>query len=105
MLHKNKKMIAAALGVASIVLCASVQTVLAARTDARTVEADTLPEALETVVTARTVPALIAESVGYDSVTFTWEATDQALYYELQQSVDKKEYSTVAVLSPEQELR
>ena len=105
MLYKNKKMIAAALGVASIVLCASVQTVLAAPTDARTVEADTLPEALETVVTARTAPALIAESVGYDSVTFTWEATDQALYYELQQSVDKKEYSTVAVLSPEQELR
>lgn len=100
MSFKIQKMIAAILGAAAIALCAPAQTVFAAPE-----ETQVIPVSTETTAAALTAPALTAESVGYNSVTFTWEAADQVISYELQQSMDKTEYLTIAVLAPGQELR
>ena len=50
-------------------------------------------------------PALTAESVGYNSAQISWNAVEQAASYELQQSADKKNYTTLVTLTPDQELR
>lgn len=95
-----RKLLAVGLGTIAIALYVPAQTVLAA--PAEEIAAD---EQVTTTVAALTAPALTAESTGYDSVTLTWEPTDQAIIYELQQSEDKKTYTTIAAFTPEQELR
>lgn len=98
-----KKMAVAVCGAIALVLCVPAQIVFAAPTEI--VAADVTDEVEATAVAALTAPALTAEAVGYDSVTLIWEATDQAVSYELQQSVDKKNYEPVVTLTPEEELR
>lgn len=98
-----RKIMAAVCGAMAIVLCAPAQFVFAAPTEV--VAADVTDAAEATAVTALAAPSLTAEAVGYDSVTLTWAATEQAASYELQQSEDKTNYQTVTILAPDQELR
>lgn len=95
-----RKLLAVGLGVTAIALCAPAQTIWAA--PAEEIAAGEQVTAAAAVLTA---PTLTAESTGYDSVTLTWEPIDQAVVYELQQSEDKKTYTTIAAFTPEQELR
>ena len=95
-----RKMLAVGLGVAAIALCVPAQTVFAA--PAEETAADDQVTKTATVLTA---PTLTAESVSYDSVTLTWKPVDQAVKYALQQSVDKKKYTTIATRKAGQELR
>lgn len=88
-----RNMLTAGLGAVAIVLCVPAQIVMAA-----TVEVT--EAAMEAV--AITAPVLTAAATDYQSVTIAWDAVDQAAVYELQQSEDKKNYTTVAVITPDQ---
>ena len=98
-----KKLLAAGLGAAAIMLCTPAQTVFAASEEAAVT--DETMESVATAAAALTAPVLTAETVGYDFVTVTWEAVNDAGFYELQQSEDKKNYTTVATLTAGQEMR
>ena len=100
-----RRIFAVGLGSAAIVLCAPVQTVFAAAAETQTVQSAAHAGLMAETADAHTASALTAEAVGYDSVTVVWEAVDQAQTYELQQSVNKKEYTTIATLTQDQELR
>lgn len=106
-----RKMLTATLGAALVAMCVPAQAVMAAPTEAAetttpeiTMPEATTPEATTPETTAPgtttpgaiTAPVLTAESIGYDSVTLTWEPVDQAVKYVLQQSFDGKKYTTVA---------
>ena len=101
-----KKILVAGLGAAAIMLCVTAQAAWAAPTEHTVSEAAVeTAEAAATAAAALTATAPVAESVGYDSVTLTWEAVNDAFSYELQQSSDKKNYETIAAFTPDQELR
>lgn len=92
-----QRMLAAGLGAVAIAVCAPAQAVTAAPTET----ADQTKAAGEKTDQAKASealvsPVLMAESVGYDSVTLTWEPADQAVKYALQQSSDGKKYKTIA---------
>ena len=99
-----RRIFAVGLGAAAIVLCAPVQTVFAAAAETQTVQSEENAGLMAKTADSLTAPALTADAVGYDSVTVVWEAVDQAQTYELQQSVNKKEYTTIATLTQDQEL-
>lgn len=91
-----RNMLAVGLGAAAIVLCVPAQIAVAAPV-----------EVTEGAVEAAAIaaPVLSAEATDYHSVTISWDAVDQAAVYELQQSEDKKNYTTAAVITPDQEMR
>lgn len=112
-----RKMLTAGLGAALVTVCVPAQPVSAASagetaeteltgtngTETKAAEAkETEAKAAETktaeakTTEAQATSALTAESVGYDSVTLTWEPADRAVKYALQQSADGKKYTTVA---------
>lgn len=90
-----RKILAAGLCLVTVTLCAPAQITYGAPADSVITE-DDITSALPTAFEA---PALTAEAVGYNWVTITWEEVDQAVSYELQQSTDKKNYTTVAAFS------
>lgn len=89
-----RKIIAAGLCLATVTLCAPAQITYAAPTDVVIVDDGTASAS----PTGFTAPVLTAETVGYNSVKVAWEEVEQAVSYELQQSTDKKNYTTVATL-------
>lgn len=101
-----RKMLTAGMGAALVAMCVPAQTVFAAPTEVTgttapteaapetTTPGETTPE--ETAPEVLTAPTLTVESVGYDSVTLSWEPVDQAVSYVLQQSLDGKKYTTAA---------
>lgn len=97
-----KKLLVAGLGAAAILLCAPAQTAFAAPQESLVSEETAKLAAAAMELKA---PALTAESVGYDAVTLAWEAANDVHSYELQQSADQKNYTTVATLTTDQELR
>ncbi len=56
------------------------------------------------VPTVLSAPVLTAESVGYNSAKLVWNAVENGVSYELQQSADKKNYTTLVTLTSGQEL-
>ena len=106
-----RKIFAAGLCLATAVLCMPGQAVCAATAEEVTAESGTLQAPADDVtitddaVTALTAPVLTAESVGYNSAELTWNAVEHALRYELQQSADKKNYTTLATFDAGEELR
>lgn len=88
-----RNVLLAGLCVATTVLCMPPQTVFAVTEGV--VAAD--PEEIDA--------AIRTETVGYDSVTISWNPMAGATVYELQQSEDKTNYTSVAVVAPDQELR
>lgn len=92
-----QKMLAAGLGAVAIAVCAPAQAVTAAPTETadQTKAAGEKTDQMK-AAEALASPVLMAESVGYDSVTLTWEPADQAVKYALQQSSDGKKYKTIA---------
>lgn len=99
--HNIRKFFAAGLGMAMVTLCAPVQIVSAAPTEVAA--ADEMTD-MAVKVTALAAPVLTAEAIGYNTVTVSWNAVDQADSYELQQSEDNEDYVTIATLTPGQEL-
>ena len=97
-----QKIFVAGLGVMAIALCAPAQTALAAVNE--TVETEAAGDSAAKADPVLTAPIPVVEATGYDSVTVTWEMTDQAVKYVLQQSTDKKHYKTVAARKVGQEM-
>ena len=97
-----QKIFAAGLGVMAIALCAPAQTALAAVNE--TVETEAAGDSAAKADPVLAAPIPVVEATGYDSVTVTWEMTDQAVKYVLQQSTDKKHYKTVAARKAGQEM-
>lgn len=89
-----RKILAAGLCLATVTLCAPAQITYAAPTEIVTTD-NTEPAS----PTGFKAPVLTAEAIGYNWVTISWEEVDQAVSYELQQSVDKKNYTTVATFT------
>lgn len=118
-----RKFLAAGLCLATVTLCMPGQLAFAAPAkDAETMDAEveasvinepvmaptddvTITDETVTAPTTLTAPVLAAENVGYNSADITWNAVQQAVSYELQQSADKKTYTTLVTLASGQELR
>lgn len=94
MIRKLRVALAAGLCLTAVLLCASAQTAYAAP---QGVVADENP-------TEFGPPVLEAAVVGYDSATIRWNPVEQAAVYEVQQSEDKKNYTTIATVEPGQEM-
>lgn len=96
-----RKILAAGLCLAAVTLCAPAQITYAAPADVVITDDDTEPAS----PTGFIAPVLTVEAVGYNSATIAWEEVDQAVSYELQQSTDKKNYTTVATFAAGQKMR
>ena len=99
-----RRIFAVGLGAAAIVLCTPAQTVFAATEETQTVQSEENAGLMAKTADSLAAPTLTVETVGYDSVTVAWEAVDSAQTYELQQSENKKDYTTIATLVQGQEL-
>lgn len=128
-----RKLVIAGLGVAALAMSGSVQTVFAAPVQVESTKGaeqaaqpnstkgsesvaqatkDTESEDAQVTETTElkaasvlTAPMPAAEASGCDSVTITWETTEHAEKYVLQQSTDKKHYTTVVTKKEGQEMR
>lgn len=98
-----KKIAAAALA-AALTFCIPAQTVFAEPVagEQSVVDAEGQPVELPTTLHA---PVLTAAIVGYQTVMLTWETSEQAVKYVLQQSTDKKTYQTVITRKPGEEMK
>ena len=98
-----KKIAAAGLAVA-LTFCIPAQTVFAEPVagEQSVVDAEGQPVELPTTLHA---PVLTAAIVGYQTVMLTWETSEQAVKYVLQQSTDKKTYQTIITRKPGEEMK
>ena len=92
----QKKIVAGVLAV--LTTCVSPQVVMAEPNGVVADDPSNISEGMESF-------GLRAEAVGCDWVSFTWDEVAGAQFYELQQSEDKENYTTVAVQNAGAELR